>query len=271
MANRIHDAFASIQADDSLKTSTKQFLRKEREGRRKTGMLPFRQMSTAVCAMLLLVIGTIGFQTVSNTPVSYISIDVNPSIELTLNRWDRVITAEAQNEDGSAILDTLSVKGMTYTDAVDAIIDCEAMQPFLQNDYALTLTVASTDEKREMVLLTGIENNAGCQSHGCQSYKADPSLLETAHEHGLSLGKYSAFLELSRYDADVTPKDCQEMTMAQIRNRISECRNGNHESSSHSNHNGHGDNTDGQGQKGQDQSGNKQGHHGNHKAHNGHD
>lgn len=273
MANPIHDAFASIHADDSLKTSTKEFLRQSRQRRTQPILPHFRQLRAAVCAVFLLLLGAIGFHTVSNTPVSYISIDVNPSIELTLNRWNQVITAEACNEDGSAILSTLSVKGMAYTDAVDAIVGSEAMQPYLEKDNTLTFTVASSDEERETVLLAGIEMSSGCRDHNGESYSGNPSHLEEAHAHGLSLGKYTAYLEISRYDASVTPEDCREMTMAQIHSHISECQNAAHESGSQdSSQNGHGSNNTSQNQDGQHSQGQSGGQwgNGNHNNHNDH-
>lgn len=272
MADPIYHAFASIHAEESLKTSTKQFLHQARQRRSRPALPHFRRVCVAVCAVFVLLMGALCFHTVSNTPVSYISIDVNPSIELTLNRWDRVISADARNEDGSAILSTLSVKGMPYTDALDTIIDSDAMQPYLKSNDALTLTVASADERRETILLAGIENCSACRNHGGQSYKADTSLLEVAHEHGLSLGKYAAFLELCRYDANVTPEECRDMTMAQIHNRIKECREAEHASDFQGgNHNAHAGThdsqggqhgqggQDGQGQKGHGQSGGKWG------------
>ena len=77
---------------------------------------------------------------------------------------------------------------------------------------------------------------------------ADTSLLEDAHEHGLSLGKNYVYLELSRYDANVTPANCREMTMTQTRNRMKDCRDGEHESDSQGgNRNGYGSNHHGQG------------------------
>lgn len=252
MANPIQDAFESIQADDSLKASTKEFLHEYRQRHHRPVSSYIKCMSVAVLTVLVLLIGVVAYHTVSNTPVSYISIDVNPSIELTLNRWDKVITAKAYNDDGSEILSTLSVKGMSYTDAIDVIIDSDAMQPYLKNDNTLTFTAASDNEEQEEKLLLGISNCAGCRNNNGESYKADTSLVETAHENGLSLGKYCAYLELSKYDANVTPEDCRDMTMAQIRNRIRECQSGADESDSPGSiKTGNECNTNGQNQGGQ--------------------
>ncbi len=44
------------------------------------------------------------------TPHSYMSIDINPSIVLELNIFDRVINAHGYNEDGNEIIEQIEVK-----------------------------------------------------------------------------------------------------------------------------------------------------------------
>ncbi len=69
----------------------------------------FQKTFATACAALLLAIGITGYSW-TKTPVSYISIDVNPSIELSLNRFGRVVSATAFNAEGRKILETLSLK-----------------------------------------------------------------------------------------------------------------------------------------------------------------
>ena len=64
----------------------------------------------ASCAAIML-FGTGAGVWVYAAPYSYVSLDVNPSIEYTLNRLDRVIKVKAVNDDGQAILDEVN---MTY-------------------------------------------------------------------------------------------------------------------------------------------------------------
>ena len=41
------------------------------------------------------------------TPTMEISVDINPSIELGVNRFDRVISVDGYNEDGQALAQLL--------------------------------------------------------------------------------------------------------------------------------------------------------------------
>ncbi len=57
-----------------------------------------------------------------SAPYSYVSLDVNPSIEYTLNRFERVIDVKAVNDDGQVILDEINIDGLTNQSIEDAII-----------------------------------------------------------------------------------------------------------------------------------------------------
>ena len=64
----------------------------------------------AAAASLLLVLGIgAGGYKLYYTPVSYLSIEINPSIQLSINIFDRVIGCEYFNNDGKIILEEVNV------------------------------------------------------------------------------------------------------------------------------------------------------------------
>ena len=59
-------------------------------------------------------------------------------------------------------------------------------------------------------------------------------IVSEAHGHGISIGKYSAYLQLAKYDDSVTVEDCHEMSMSEIHRRISEHKHrGSHHNEEH--------------------------------------
>lgn len=222
MDNKIHDVLDTVKASEALKASTKEYLRRSRQARAVRNFRPaIYKTILAVCTMLLLVAG-IGGYSYLQTPVSYVSIDVNPSIELALNRFDRVVSATGFNKDGEAVLENLSLKGSTYTEAIDQILESAGMEPYLTEAAELVFTVAASDDEKEDMLLSGIGNCSGNIEHGGHSVSADMDTVTLAHHNGMSLGKYSAYLELSQYDPSVTVEDCHHMSMSQIHGLIRE-------------------------------------------------
>ena len=81
--NPIRESLEKIQATEELKQNTLQYLneRRQKKNRVRAHYVPQAALAAAV---LFCMIG-IGGYSVYRQPVSYISIDVNPSIELGLN------------------------------------------------------------------------------------------------------------------------------------------------------------------------------------------
>ena len=104
MNDKIQQAFDNIHADTRLKNATKWSLalKRRRKARRKTILILIPSFLA-----LFLVIALWGYTWI-RTPVAYVSIDVNPSMELALNSLDRVVSVYAYNTEGAEILDGLS-------------------------------------------------------------------------------------------------------------------------------------------------------------------
>lgn len=215
--NKIQKAFDTIGAEDSLKKNTLAFLQRERKKREKGFKYVYRY--AAACAVMLAVFFGMGSYRVFNTAVSYISIDINPSVELGLNRFNNVVEAAAYNDDGAELLKDIDLKGKSYTEAIDSLLKSQEFISFLEENNRLDFTVVS-DKQDEIV--DGIQ---GCEEYGRYNghcHGADSDLALQARECGLSVGKYRAYTELVQYDENVTPEDCRNMTMKQIYDKIRE-------------------------------------------------
>lgn len=215
MTNRVHNAFDSIKAEERLKDSTKHYISaKHKEKTRFFHKPAFRRTVAAVCMFFVLVFGIESYLWIQ-MPVSYISIDVNPSIELALNRFNRVVSAEAYNEEAEQILKGLSLKWKNYTEAMEEIVAEKEMNVYLMDGSELVFTVAA-DGGRNDELKSGIENYCGNTGRKCHSYSAESEIVDEAHENGLSVGKYYAYLQLYQYDDTVTVDDCKGMSVSHI-------------------------------------------------------
>lgn len=222
LTNKIHDAFDHVKADEELKASTIRYLETQRAKRqKKSRRTAYTGALAAACTMLFLLAGIGGYSWLQ-TPVSYLSIDINPSIELALNRFDRVVAVTAYNEDGENVLKGLSLKGKEYQEAVDAIVKSEALSPYLADESALIFTVASDSSDKESELSAGVNSSCHGIRHHNQSVNADSNIVSEAHDNGLSLGKYYAYLKLHECDSSVTVDDCKDMSMGEIHSQIKE-------------------------------------------------
>lgn len=222
MNDRLREAFGQIRAEEQLKDSTRAFLYAKTKGYgQKAGGRQFRASariySCAACACLFLML--FGARSLYFTPAVAISIDINPSLELGVNRFDRVISIDSFNEDGRELSKTLDVKFKSYTDAISEIMANDKIEALLSDDEIMTITVTGPDETRSTQILTEVE--ATTAHHKNTYYYFAPSEeVSAAHDVGLSCGKYKTFLEAQTLDADLTPEAAHGMTMRELRDLI---------------------------------------------------
>ena len=213
--NDIKEVFSQIQAEQTLKDGTKAFLAQKTHGYTKTKTVKWQpRVFAAACVCLLLVL--MGGYWLYFTPTSQISIDINPSLELSVNRFNRVVSANGLNDDGREVANTLDIQFTNYTDAVHRILENETIASLLSNDEVMTITVTGPDETQSAQIFSEMK---GCTAEQKNTYCYFARLEEVAaaHEAGLSYGKYRAFLEIQALDPDITPDVIQHMTMREIR------------------------------------------------------
>lgn len=110
--------------------------------------------SVAAAAALLL---GFGGNHIYNTAIacSYVSLDINPSIEYTLNRQDCVLDVTAVNEDAEEIVEQLKEQGIKKESLSDAIsMTAELLQEngYItddETDYILINVASDSDKKSE--------------------------------------------------------------------------------------------------------------------------
>ena len=214
MREKIKDVFDGIHAEDSLKQRTEALIA---EKRKKQGIIRYRPvMAAAICAALIL--GTLWLYF---APTAYVSIDINPSIELTVNRFDKVLWVQGYNMDGAILADTLDVRFLDVSDGVDQILQSAQVDALLSNDATMVITVAGQAQVQcDRLLRQTQQQTENRGSSHC--YTAPQEEMDAAHENGMTCGRYRAYLELQALDPQITPEAVQEMTMDEIREEI--CR-----------------------------------------------
>lgn len=213
MDDRLKAAFDEIHAEETLKEQTKAFLA-ERCRQKRSRMISNRLAPVLACLLLLLA-GWGGYQFYF-TPTSVISIDVNPSLELGVNRFDRVVSVEGYNDEGQVLAESLQVTFLPYTEAVEQVLSSQQFSAYLTEDAAVSIAVAGADQAETEEMLTQIQGcTQGWKNTHC--YSSSMEEVTSAHEAGLSCGKYRAYLELQALDPEITVEEVASMTMAEIR------------------------------------------------------
>ena len=218
-------------------------------------------LAAAACLLLVSILAGAGWH-LWQQPAAFVGVDVNPSLELTVNAFDRVVKATAINDDGAAVLDALSLEGRSYEEAFATLMDSEAMAPYLAEDAFVDVNITTQDNALASELQA--QSDAVLAGHPYQGacHHADEATREAAAAAGMGVGRYRAACELAELDDSVSVDDCAAMTMRELHDAIDHlCEDETHNHGSGSgNGDGHGAGTgSGQGSGAGNDAGNGQG------------
>ena len=161
-----------------------------------------RKFGLVIGLLLIAVIAVGGFWLLKN-PVGYISIDVNPSIEMSYNRLNKVVAIQGVNQDGRSILNGHKLVGQDIDDAIEEIVEALLSRGYLTQEGSRILFSAD-DSNSSQELLTRIKyevvywlkeyyENTDVIS---QTFDLDKDERALADKYGISYGKFAILLEL---------------------------------------------------------------------------
>jgi len=144
-------------------------------------------LAAAAC-LALVVLGGFGLNRFYASPVALISLDVNPSIELSVNRLNRITAFTALNDEGTEILAEANIKNERYQGVVDSSIAL----------YSDQITA--------------------------EYHAVDESTVNGAHGHGVTAGKYLYLQELQALAPDTDISKLSHHSIEQLKGEIETCK-----------------------------------------------
>ena len=103
----------------------------------------------AACVALVIAGGGFQYYMQNNTVASIVLLDVNPSVELTVNQKEKVLSATPANEDAAVILDGMDLRGAHVDVAMNAIVGSLLQHGFVDElANSILITVEDTNAER---------------------------------------------------------------------------------------------------------------------------
>lgn len=225
MDNRMKEAFDQIHASQELKERTRRQVFQAMEAQRKPARAVWKPVCALAACLLVVVLGLGGWK-VYFTPTSVISIDINPSLEVDVNRLGRVIGLHGYNQDGEEFVATLDVLHQDYQTAVDEILTSDTIVDCLDRGEFLSVSVVELSGNQGEEITTYVSNcTSGHHNVSCSTISSDEA--QEAHHVGLSYGKYQIYTLIAAYDPDFTPEEANEMTMRELRDLLDSLQDSN--------------------------------------------
>ena len=189
-----------------------------------------RFIAVAACAVLfaagLLVGKAIPAPVPTASADTLLYLDVNPSIELSLDGDRTVLSCEAKNTDAETVLAGLELQGVKLKTALSAIVGAMYVKGYLSaDDNSMLISVDSSSPDGATELLQTVteqvkevfDNSSMECSIIAQSVKADESLIKRASDNGISVGKMYLLDKMVSAIEDLSDADVPELSGMSIK------------------------------------------------------
>lgn len=113
----------------------------------------FKRFIAAAAALILLFAGGGIYSFRNMMACSYVTVDVNPSFEFSLNRHDKVLEIKAINDDAEPIVSQMNVKGRRIGEALTLLKETLKANGYLKDETSAILVdiVPENEEKRAAI------------------------------------------------------------------------------------------------------------------------
>lgn len=224
-----------IEADTELKENTKKYVREALSNRmnqrvRKdkrtifTGSFFTKKILAAACSVAACAFLSVGGYAYYITPVNYVSLDINPSVELGVNGFDKVVSAKGINDEGKSLVKEQRVTHMSVEDAISALIVEAAGQNYINEDGTTVIAVTAESEKKrdasdlQRDCIKGIDSALGSMNINAIIYKGAANLdIRTEAENlNISPGKLKLIQYLQTLDPGATIDQYRNSSITEI-------------------------------------------------------
>ncbi|ASS74622.1 hypothetical protein CIG75_06330 [Tumebacillus algifaecis] len=187
-----------------------------------------------VAASVLLAVSVWSSTVLFSEPIAYayVTVDINPSIELSIDNHKQVVTATSLNDEGDLVLAGLTLKGMSVDEAVGKLAAVAHTKGYLdeKTDVIITASPAVAEEemkadldlvKVESELVAKVQSmaqNTGAEV-SVEGLVVSKEVRDAAQEAGLSPGKYALYLAAMQSGLEVAIDEFKTESVSKVINK----------------------------------------------------
>ncbi len=171
-------------------------------------------------------------QVPANNLVAYVTVDINPSLELAVDARGKVLAANPLNADAQGLLRGVNLVGMTVADAVTRITELALEQGYLQSQRTNAVLISTVPMVSR--LPAGLDQTLQEKTLEAAAQKAlrtkrlqasvvaiiaSPEIRRKAQDLGLSTGKLAVLVEANREGYKIGLAEIKSHRIAEVLER----------------------------------------------------
>jgi hypothetical protein len=186
--------------------------------------LPYLRLFMAAASFLIIVLAGQLYLGHAPQAVAYLTIDINPSIELAVSSDGKVVSSKSLNSDGERILSEIRLKGFDLDKAVGIIVSQAIADNYLTkaDDNVILATLTVNEDSDPLVDLEFVYRaiKSSMDSGGVVSEviidTVKPEMRQEAEESGISTGRLLLQKKTAEKSLPVSGSDVSTMSLSKF-------------------------------------------------------
>ena len=184
----------------------------------------FARIAAAAAALVLMIIGGYAYGERYGV-ASTVALDVNPSIEIGVNRGEKVVYITPKNEDGKKVIGGMKLEGSDIKVAVNALIGSMLREGYISEmANSILISVNGDDAKKNAAMqsalsaeVTDMLNTGSFQGAVLsQTITSDPETKRLAEEYGITEGKAQLIRQITKNNAAHTFEELAGLSVNEL-------------------------------------------------------
>ena len=171
-----------------------------------------------VLAILILIVGIVSFIIIRNNEVSIITLDINPSISISVNRSNKVVDVVALNEDAKKIVSD-DLKGKKLDELFEVIVEKSTLNGYINENYVDVIIYSKGSIKKDFVkeLLSGKFTDKDIAANITVIDKITKEDEELSKKYNISLGKAAYINSVKEKNEDIDVSALVDKPVSEIK------------------------------------------------------
>lgn len=171
---------------------------------------PLRGFAAVAAVLVLIIAGVFAVKNLgapSDTLAAVVSLDVNPSIELNVDKDEKIISAKGLNDDGRRVLGDMELDGSSLEVAVNAVIGSMLKNGYLDDmANSILVSVSGVNGYDADKLRSTLADDVNRQLENCSVLSqnvsnADSDTVKLADKYGITVGKAALIRQIVAADS----------------------------------------------------------------------
>ncbi|CAG7646637.1 anti-sigma factor domain-containing protein [Paenibacillus allorhizosphaerae] len=161
--------------------------------------------------------------------IAYISMDINPSIEMGIDMNENVLELRGLNEDGNELVQNISYKGEKLESVASRLLDKAEEKSLAKGEAEIVIASTVVQENAKVSdtqLATKLQEQvtkhiekthpAEASSYQVAAFAAPQEVRQAAVQNGVSMGKYTVYLNAKNSGTEVTLDELKKGSVLQL-------------------------------------------------------